>query len=1137
MNRSFWLLLGVQSQVIFNDNAAKLTLIALAMAVLPSDQSAPLKNVFALIAILPFVLFSPLVGWISDRFSKRNVLIYSLWLQAGIMLMVIAGIVLKDLWVAGAAFFILGLQVAVFSPAKQGITRELVGARKLTAAVAWMEMAGICSILLGSLGGLAFDWFWRRELDRPWHAGFMTFCILMALALAAVGACHGIEKTPRHAHLPFRWSLLWEHFHQIAEGWKSRPIRLCILGNGYFYALAGAVYLTLWEAAQQVVVAGPGLATQTGIYMAMLGVGIVIGAVLVNFFTPHHIELGLIPIGSFGMIGATLVLGLTDPAGPAFHLGLVILGLGGALFLIPLNAHLQEVAAGPNAGRTLAASNLVMNLTGVFAVILQYALARQFNLGPEVQFLIYAIPTLIITLYIVGVLPESLLRFVMACLARLIYRVRASGTDTLPATGGVLLLPNHISYVDAIVLQLACPRPIRFVIYDPIYRIKWLNWGLRLLRAIPIHPKRAKGAIDSIVEALRQGEVVCLFPEGMLTRTAGLQKLSRGYELIAERAAAPVVPVWLDNLWGSVFSYSGGKLFWKKPKAVPYAVSVFFGKPLAPAEAKVPRVRQTLYDLGSDAFEARPELASHLGYECLKGLQRKFSREVVINAYQGGRVLTGGKLLAVSLAFAEWVKKNVPEKRVGIVLPPGIGACIANLACVLCDKTPVNLNFTAGRAANEAALQRGQIRSVLTAEAIAAKLKDFPWPENKVDLAEVLKATPKSRIVRWLVLARILPSGWLRRLAGVPRSGDRAEVALLFTSGSAGEPKGVVLSHRNILANTAQIEAILGNADLHRLLGCLPIFHSFGCTVTFWWPMLGAPAAVTYPVPTETAKLAEIIEKYGIRLMLNTPTFLRAYLRKAKPEQLKSLKMIVTGAEKLPLDLLETFEPKFGATICEGYGMTEATPVVAVNLLDPPPLFDGDAPPPGRRIGSVGRLLPGMSARIKDPESGAELTLFESGMLYLKGANVFGGYLGDPARTAEVLRDGWYQTGDIGRMDEDGFLFIEGRMSRFSKIGGEMVPHGTVEQKINEAYGFSDSDEVQIVVAGIPDPDRGEALILLTRVPLEQADVRAKLNAAGLPNLWVPKVVKKVEAIPVLSNGKLDLKACQALAREAAASA
>ena len=1145
MKRSFWSLVAVQVQVLLNDNAAKLMLITLGAAVAPelfpgSHENAELsakmiKTTLAAIIILPFVLFAPTAGWISDRFSKRNVIVATLWAQCAIMALIGGALFAHLISLAIVGLFLLGLQCTIFSPAKQGIIKEIVTATKISSAVGIVEVTAIASMLVGGLAGGALYDFCFSTLGSAWRAAEVTMIVLTVLALLSLVAGYQVQRTPAHTTQQFRAKLLWEHFGQLKDVWSEQPIRLCILGISYFYGLAGALYLTLFEVAGAVHHNQVGTASHTGVYAATLGLGIICGSFLVTRLTTHQVEIGLIPIGSTGLIISTITAGLAAPKAAVFLGALFVMGLAGALFVVPLNAHLQEQVEPSRRGRILSANNLFVNLFGIVAVIIQYVISAEFNVAPQHQLLLYAIPTALLTVYIIYVTPEGLLRLALGLVGRTFYRVTPMNIEALPATGGVLLLPNHISYVDAVILQLACPRPIRFLVYDQIYKHGLLRWGLRLLGAIPISPKIARTAIETAVQALARGEVVCLFPEGALTRTATLQKLNRGYELIARKAHVPVMPVWLENVWGSIFSYYGGHFFWKLPRVVPLRVSIYFGSPLTSTEATPEAVRRCMYDLSAEAFEARPELKSHVGYESLRGLRKRFFRSVITDAHAGDRTLTGGQLLAVSIMLSRWLKKNVTERRVGVVLPPGIGATVANLGVILAGKIPVNLNFTAGRAANESAMARAGVQRLITAPVLVEQLKDFPWLENRIDIAALIKSFSTGKMKRWWLISRVYPLWLLRRRLGLPRWGNNEEAGLLFTSGSAGEPKGVVLTHRNILANTAQIGAILGQINLDSVLGCLPIFHSFGFTVTFWWPMLGGPRVVTYPSPLDAQKLIETIEKHKLELFITTPTFLRAFLRKAKPEQLSSLKMVVTGAEKLPLELLKDFEAKFGKQVSEGYGMTEASPVVAVNLFDEPPSPMNPDGVLGRKIGSVGRMIPGLTARIRDPETGADLPLFKSGMLWLRGANLFEGYLKDTDRTREVLVDGWYKTGDVGRLDEDGFLYIEGRMSRFSKIAGEMIPHLTLEQKIMEAVqdGAVHHEGPTVVVVGVPDEKKGESLVALTTLSIDQADLRKKLLAQGLTNLWIPKVIKRVEAIPLLATGKLDLRECQRLAATA----
>jgi acyl-[acyl-carrier-protein]-phospholipid O-acyltransferase/long-chain-fatty-acid--[acyl-carrier-protein] ligase len=724
-------------------------------------------------------------------------------------------------------------------------------------------------------------------------------------------------------------------------------------------------------------------------------------------------------------------------------------------------------------------------------------------------------------------LRQAVFRFFGNFVAAIFYRVRTFGLENLPASG-FLLVPNHMTYVDAVVLQLACPRPIRFIVHESIYRIRWLTPIFKLVEAIPISNIRAKEALRHASERIRKGEIVCIFPEGELSRTGTLIKLRKGFELIARIAECNVVPVWLDGLWGSIFSFERGRYFLKIPKRIPQIATIAFGAPIPPHSADIGLTRERLLELGEFCYQKRPDLTGHLGRATVRGLKHRPFDEALIDGMDG-RVLKRGDLLAASIALSRWIRSHCPGQRVAVVLPPGAGAVVANVAVTLADKVAVNLNFTAGRAALQSAIHRGQILHAISAKPVMKRLEDFPWPKDVFRLEELMPVL-KPKIVLWRLISAVTPAWLLNDLLGLPKTADRKEAVLLFTSGSSGEPKGVVLSHRNILGNVQQFSSMLNLGREDSVMASLPFFHSFGCTVTLWYPMIGGVRAVTYPTPVDVVKNAEMIERYKVSLLVTTPTFLRGYLKRAEPKQFASIKLLVTGAEKLPRELGEAFEEKFGKHVLEGYGLTETAPVVSTNLPDPAASRPNDTVQPSNRVGSVGKLLPGEAAQIRDPESDALLSPHQLGMLWLKGPNIFEGYLNEPERTAEVLQNGWFKTGDLGRLDEDGFLYIEGRLSRFSKIAGEMVPHETIEAKIADAFGLKMDEERAVAVVGVPDQAKGEALILLSTRELSAEKIRAHLLASGLPNLWVPRIIKLVEKIPILGSGKLDLGKCKELA-------
>jgi acyl-[acyl-carrier-protein]-phospholipid O-acyltransferase / long-chain-fatty-acid--[acyl-carrier-protein] ligase len=724
-------------------------------------------------------------------------------------------------------------------------------------------------------------------------------------------------------------------------------------------------------------------------------------------------------------------------------------------------------------------------------------------------------------------------------LARLLYRVRALGIENIPE-GGALVVSNHLSYTDVLVLQLACPRPIRFIGHEAFpRRSRLFRLIYKLTGTVPVSPSNALETIRTVGEALKAGELVLIFAEGGISRTGHLMKLHRGFELMARKAGVPVVPVAHDGLWGSMFSFSDNKYLYKYPRLMRTAVCVAWGRPIPCGQADAATVRQALLDLGGAAFDERPQLKRHLGGEIVKRLGRRPGRLVMVDRTAGRREVRAAGFFAAAAVLSRHLRKTVPEKRVGIVLPPGVGASIVNLAVLCAGKVPVNFNFTAGKSAVESSLRMSGVTTVITADAVKTKVTTFPWPERTLDLSTTLKELGgKKAMLPWVAAAWVLPNQLLPVLLGLPKHGNREEAGLLFTSGSSGEPKGVGLTHRNILANCWQFSTLSIFPQGSVMLSCLPVFHSFGFTVNMWYPLLRPCLSVTVPSPLDTKKIIDAIREEEVSVMVGAPTFMRPILKKAETADLKSLEILVSGAEKMPMDLYDGFREKFHLELLQGYGMTEASPGTNVNQPDPALPTQTAEEQTGKRLGSVGRMMAGMSARVLDPETKDELPFGATGVVAFKGANIFTGYLDDPKKTAEMFHDGWYVTGDLGHFDDDGFLFIEGRLSRFSKIAGEMVPHGTVEQKLVEAFALEQADGYALVVMGVPDPGKGEQLVLLTSSDAVTADsVKEKLAAAGVPNLWVPKVVSRVEKIPVLGTGKLDLKGCKELAAKAVATA
>ena len=557
-----------------------------------------------------------------------------------------------------------------------------------------------------------------------------------------------------------------------------------------------------------------------------------------------------------------------------------------------------------------------------------------------------------------------------------------------------------------------------------------------------------------------------------------------------------------------------------------------------------PQTGERLLEIWMEAcykrYDENPAFEKSLPRVLVENLKKHASVELVDGL--DGSSLAYGKMLGVSMALARWFKKNVKEPRLGIILPPGKGGVIANIACFLAGIVPVNINYTSSEPAFESIVRQGGLKHFVTARAFMSKLPQFPWPkgESIIHLDKTLKGLGMAKIASWVAFAKFAPVTVIAKTFDLDARSKDDEAALLFTSGSSGEPKGVPLTHKMILSNTAQLLSKAYVPAGSPILCSLPIFHSLGLSFTTIMPMIYGFSMVTYPSPLDAKNLNDLIEKHKCTIVLSTPTFARSMLRRAHADTYKSVKYFVVGAEKLQETLANEFMEKCGVQLLEGYGLTETTPLCGVNLDKIGPTEEQPYFVPGEKNGTIGQLVPGLAVRITDPDDDSvRLPISERGMIWFKGPNVFSGYIGRDDLNAEIFRDGWFKTGDLGHVDLNGFLTLGGRRSRFSKVGGEMVPHEVVENAIE---GFVQLPEGfagrAVAVMGVPDAAKGEALVLLSAVhqgQLNQAleEIKNHLVAVGLPRLWCPREIIPVEAIPALPTGKMDLKGCQILAYEA----
>jgi acyl-[acyl-carrier-protein]-phospholipid O-acyltransferase/long-chain-fatty-acid--[acyl-carrier-protein] ligase len=650
------------------------------------------------------------------------------------------------------------------------------------------------------------------------------------------------------------------------------------------------------------------------------------------------------------------------------------------------------------------------------------------------------------------------------------------------------------------------------MVWRPYYESKALGWFFRLVRAIPVGGA-SSASLRQAREELQQGHVVCIFAEGAISRTGNLLPFKRGMEKIVEGLDVPVIPVHLQGVWGSIFSFQGGRFFWKLPRRIPYPVTISFGEPMPPTSAAW-QVRQAIQELSAETGGTTATLPQRF----IRTARRNWSRFAMADST--GRELTYGRALAGSLLLSRWAGHRCrDEQMIGVLLPASVAGALANIGISMARRVPVNLNFTAGPEAMAFAVARCHLATILTSRSFVAKAHLAPLP-GMVFIEDILaRQSNFTRLGVWIA-ARLLPA----RLLAMPAApGSTATV--IFSSGTTGEPKGVLLSHHNIASNIDSIRQVFPLTRADRIVGSLPFFHSFGFTVTIWLPVVSGGGVVYHPNPLDAKGIGALVAQYRGTFLLSTPTFCAGYVRKCTRAEFASLRYVLVGAEKLREPVREAFRQAFGIELLEGYGCTEMSPVVAVNTPD-------REAQTGSKPGTVGYPLPGVGVKIVDPATGRPLPPHSEGLLLVKGPNQMRGYLGRPDLTTEALAGGWYNTGDIAAIDDEGFLRIIDRLSRFSKIGGEMVPHLKVEEAIESVIG-----DARAVVVGVPDDKRGERLVVLHTSRLMTAqDLWRALAGCNLPRLWIPKPedIVYVDDIPLLGTGKTDLRSAKILARTAA---
>ena len=1095
--------------------------------------------------LLPFVLLFTPAGMLSDRYRKPRIMRYSAAVAVGLTLLITASYYAGWFWFSFAMTFLLAVQSAIYSPAKYGFIKELAGKDQLASANGVVQAVTIVAILLGIF---VFSVFFERGLAGIDYAGEAQ----LLQAIAPIGwllvVCSAWEfwltwRLPAGeagiAERGFDWGRYGKGRYlrdNLGKILANRTIWLSIVGLSVF-----------WGISQVVLAAFPAFAketlgeTNTVVIQGLLacsGIGIIIGSLLAGKASRSYIETGLVPLGALGVV-VTLFFVPQLSSSVSLALAFILLGVAGGLFIVPLNALIQFHAKDQELGTILAGNNWVQNVVmlGFLALTVAFAFSGTSSLG---LFHLLTATALVGAVYTVWQLPQSLVRYVIARLVSSRYRIEVLGFENLPGQGGVLMLGNHVSWLDWAVIQIACPRPIRFVMYRGIYDRWYLRWFLDFFGVVPIAGRQSKEALQKVNELLRAGEVVCMFPEGSISRNGQLGEFRKGYEHTVEGADGVIVPFYLRGLWGSRFSRSSERLQQSRNRELRTNVIVAFGKPL-PIETEAHELKQRVFDLSIDAWEQHTRSLDPIALEWLRTAKRRGGALSLADA-QGDTRLSGHKTMTAVFAFSRLIRQRSPEQNIGLLLPTSSAGVITNMACLLLGRTVVNLNYTASEQAVSAAIDKAAIRTIYSSRRFITKLEqrgvqlDAALGKVKVYYLEDLKdEIGTAGKLAMLTSAIVLPARLLYALYG-HRVELEQPAAILFSSGSEGAPKGVVLSHRNIVANIQQVADVLDTRADDTIMATLPLFHAFGLTVTGLMPLVEGIPAICHPDPTDALTIAKAIGKYQATVFCGTSTFLRLFIRNRRvhPLMLESLRVVVAGAERLNPEVRDAFKLKFNKEIYEGYGTTETTPVASVNIPDRIDPHDWKEQQ-GNRPGTVGMPLPGGSFRIVDPETLQTLPRGEDGLILFGGSQVMLGYLNDPDKTAEVMveLDGkrWYKTGDKGHLDPDGFLTIVDRYSRFAKIGGEMISLGAVEGAISRLL----PEDTEVLATAIADGKKGEKVVLLFAGAIDEAAVKAAIEQSGLSPLMRPSALIAVDAIPKLGSGKSDFSQAKQIAMGLAA--
>ena len=992
-SRSLWAVLTVQTQNAFNDNVVRYALLGVALMVLAegSWMHSYYKNLITGLISLPFVLLAPLAGWVSDRYTKSSVIKTCLYFQIGIIGLIVVAMLVKSIWLATAGFFILAVQSAFFGPAKFGILKELVGSRGLTKAAGLMQMFTILAIVIGAVaGGEGFKQARNLVAADPWIAGLIPIGIVGVGSFLALWFIRGLSPTPAYPVEPLGAKVFFGHFDGVAEIFRSRTLGLSCLGISFFW-FSGSFAMTAFIQVAQENYPRTHVAAYSSYYLAATSVGIAVGSVVVSVISSNRIELGLVPLGGLGLALSVLLCAIVPPQAAWFYVGLFSLGTTSAMFLVPQNAFLQEKADPQRKGRIIAASNLVNSAASLAAAWVAQPALQAVGWSSSVQFLVLGTVSLGVSIYALKLLPMDFVRVLFKIVIKLFYRIRVVGEQHLPLKGGALLISNHVTWIDSMLIGAAASREVRFVAYEGFFKAGIVAKVLKLFKVIPISATQARKAIKQTSAGVKDdGSLVCLFPEGTLTRTGTLSELQKGFELIARQSdGAPVIPVRLDRAWGSIFSFAGNKFFKKRPRQVPYPVSVVFGEPVR-GKPTSEHVRDEMMRLSVTAYAERTELRCTLAEALIRGLKRRSGELCLVDrsADRGSR-FTRRRVLSSGLGLAKRWRRAIGSSTVAVAMPPSSASVLTHAGLALAGKAMVNLPLDVQPedvAKLRKALSDLEVDTVITSKAHHKALAHLPWPDKVIYVSDELRAVQGTGklLARWRVACT--PKWWLLGTF-LYEDSESAALGVLVDDACAEDWHYRMMTHREVLTAATQIDDTNVFRPSDRLLSSYQMHCLEGQIFGVWLPLLHRLPLVVPSIGSKRATPEVLIQSDGVTVVIGDASGV-AGLQSALGDNVRMVITFDTAASFEGIDRLY-----------RGCCSSRTGVIWSMSMAD---AESGGVKHIGNRDGALGRLLPGL---VMTGDGTAEAP----GVLQ----GIWSSSLEQPTK---IQRLGW--------LDSDGFLYL-----------------------------------------------------------------------------------------------------------------